>query len=572
MIKFKTIKWRNFLSTGNQFTEVNVDSNEPTLIVGENGAGKSTVLDALTYGLFSKPFRKVNKPQLINSVNKKDCLVEIEFEIGNKQYSVIRGMNPGRFEIYIDGELLNQSAKAKDYQYILEKQILKLNWKSFTQIIILGSSSFRPFMQLNTAHRREVIEDLLDIQIFSIMNMLLKDKMTENKKFLDSCTSQLDLLGEKIDLQKKYISEVVEINNDKIKNVESSILQYGQSISKYKESIEGCLQTISGLSEGVENYDEISKVSKQYIKLEGQIENKFKKVVKDIEFFEDLVDCPMCKQDVESSHKDHILGDLKNKSNEYGNALTELESKINDNNSVLNRMHEIHKNIEKIQNEIRGYEFSIKGDSDYIEKLNGEVEYLLKVRSKSSGDQSKLNSLYEEKEKISGELTKSMENRRYYEVAFSLFKDTGIKTNIIKQYLPVMNHLINKNLSMMNCYFNFMLDENFNETIKSRGRDKFSYDSFSEGEKMRIDLALLFTWRAIAKMKNSASTNLLILDEVFDSSLDSTGTEDFMKLLVDLSQSASVYVISHKGDILQDKFTRTIKFEKQNNFSKMLAI
>ena len=572
MIIFKTIKWKNFLSTGNQFTEVNIESSDSTLIVGENGAGKSTILDALTYGLFSKPFRKINKPQLINSINRKDCLVEINFCIGSKEYSVIRGMNPGRFEIYIDNELLNQNAKAKDYQEILEKQILKLNWKSFTQIIILGSSSFRPFMQLNTAHRREVIEDLLDIQIFSIMNMLIKDKLNENRKNIGDLNSKLELISEKIKLQKRYIDEVVEINNDKIENIKNNISIHNQSVSEYENNIEECEKEIYKLESGLIGFDQISKLVVSYIKLESQISTKFKGVSKDINFFEDLENCPTCKQDIEVSHKDHVLDGLKNKSDEYSGALIELESKIVENNSVLQDMTLLKENIEKNVEKIKGYNFAIKGDNDYIGKLNKEVEYLIKVQSKSGDDQNKLGLLCEDQNEFSKKLDKLKDERRYYEISLSLFKDSGIKTNIIRQYLPVMNKLINKHLGVMNCYFNFMLDENFNEEIKSRGRDKFSYDSFSEGEKMRIDLALLFTWRSIAKMKNSASTNLLILDEVFDSSLDGSGTEDFMKMLVELSKDVSVYVISHKGDILHEKFPKVVKFEKKNNFSKMLAI
>ncbi len=572
MIIFKTIKWKNFLSTGNQFTEVNIESEDSTLIVGENGAGKSTILDALTYGLFSKPFRKINKPQLINSINRKDCLVEINFCIGSKEYSVIRGMNPGRFEIYIDNELLNQNAKAKDYQEILEKQILKLNWKSFTQIIILGSSSFRPFMQLNTAHRREVIEDLLDIQIFSIMNMLIKDKLNENRKNIGDLNSKLELISEKIKLQKRYIDEVVEINNDKIENIKNNISIHNQSVSEYENNIEECEKEIYKLESGLIGFDQISKLVDNYIKLESQISTKFKGVSKDINFFEDLENCPTCKQDIEVSHKDHVLDGLKNKSDEYSGALIELESKIVENNSALQDMTLLKENIEKNVEKIKGYNFAIKGDNDYIGKLNKEVEYLIKVQSKSGDDQNKLVLLCEDQNELSKKLDKLKDERRYYEIALSLFKDSGIKTNIIRQYLPIMNKLINKHLGVMNCYFNFMLDENFNEEIKSRGRDKFSYDSFSEGEKMRIDLALLFTWRSIAKMKNSASTNLLILDEVFDSSLDGSGTEDFMKMLVELSKDVSVYVISHKGDILHEKFPKVVKFEKKNNFSKMLAI
>jgi len=572
MIRFKTIKWKNFLSTGNKFTEISIDSSGPTLIIGENGTGKSTVLDALTYGLFSKPFRKINKPQLINSINRKDCLVEIIFQIGDKEYSVIRGMNPGRFEIYVDGVLLSQSAKSKDYQEILEKQILKLNWKSFTQIIVLGSSSFLPFMQLNASHRREVIEDLLDIQIFSIMNMLLKDKMLSSKKLFSKVSSKLELVTEKINLQKKYIAEVLEINNDKIENIKNNINSHNNIISESKNQIVVYSEKIDHLQTGITSFDDISNITQEYVRLEGQIENNLRKVSKDIEFFEDLENCPTCKQDIISSHKNHVLCELHNRDKEYSEALVGLGNKIEVSAKQLNEMVEIKREIDDLIEKNKSLSYSIKGDTDYINKLNKEIEYLLKVQSKSADDQTKLVSLFEEKDGYITELDEYKDERRYHEIAFTLFKDSGIKTKIIKQYLPIMNKLINKHLAMMNCYFNFVLDENFNETIKSRGRDTFSYDSFSEGEKMRIDLALLFTWRAIAKMKNSASTNLLILDEVFDSSLDSSGTEDFMKLLVDLALNSSVYVISHKGELLHDKFPNTLKFEKQNNFSKMLAI
>ena len=427
-------------------------------------------------------------------------------------------------------------------------------------------------MQLNTAHRREVIEDLLDIQIFSIMNMLIKDKLNENRKNIGDLNSKLELISEKIKLQKRYIDEVVEINNDKIENIKNNISIHNQSVSEYENNIEECEKEIYKLESGLIGFDQISKLVDSYIKLESQISTKFKGVSKDINFFEDLENCPTCKQDIEVSHKDHVLDGLKNKSDEYSGALIELESKIVENNSVLQDMTLLKENIEKNVEKIKGYNFAIKGDNDYIGKLNKEVEYLIKVQSKSGDDQNKLVLLCEDQNEFSKKLDKLKDERRYYEISLSLFKDSGIKTNIIRQYLPVMNKLINKHLGVMNCYFNFMLDENFNEEIKSRGRDKFSYDSFSEGEKMRIDLALLFTWRSIAKMKNSASTNLLILDEVFDSSLDGSGTEDFMKMLVELSKDVSVYVISHKGDILHEKFPKVVKFEKINNFSKMLAI
>ena len=570
MIEFKKIRWKNFLSTGNNFTELDLDSHNTTLIIGENGSGKSTFLDALTYGLFSKPFRKINKNQIINSVNNKACLVEVEFRIGSRNYLVRRGMKPVVFEIYVDDELINQDSKAKDYQERLEKHILKLTFKSFTQIILLGSSSFLPFMKLPAAHRREVIEDLLDIQIFSIMNQILKERYSENKVNISDNNQTLNLNLEKIDVQRKYIQEVKEINSDKIVDIRKLIETTNQEMADIDSQVMSLRTEVISLSKNITDKDRLSTELDKLRQIKASIESMIGKIGSDIDFFENNTNCPVCKQDIEEDHRVDILHNRESVKDSKENGLRELDEHLNNLSGKLMEINSIQDIISAKEKDITSLGYKHSSSEDYVKKLVDEIEYLYKVKKKSYCDYEKLKSLKEEREQLYSSRKRLLKDRDYLSLASNLLKDTGIKTRIIKQYLPVMNKLINGYLNAMDSYFKFTLDENFNELIQSRFRDEFSYENFSEGEKMRIDLSLLFTWRSIAKMKNSANTNLLVLDEVFDSSLDSTGTEEFLKLIQTVGQDTNVFVISHKGDALYEKFENNITFAKVGNFSKVV--
>ena len=570
MIEFEKIRWKNFLSTGNNFTELALNGHATTLVIGENGSGKSTFLDALTYGLFSKPFRKINKNQIINSVNNKACLVEIEFKIGSKNYLVRRGIKPTVFEIYVDGELINQDSKAKDYQERLEKQILKLTFKSFTQIILLGSSSFLPFMKLPAAHRREVIEDLLDIQIFSIMNQILKERYSENKINISDNNQILNLNLEKIDVQRKYIQEVKEINSDKIVDIRKLIETTNQEMSDIDLKVMALQAEVKSLSENIKDRDNLVSERSKLQQIKISIESMIGKIGSDINFFVNNTNCPVCKQDIEEDHRVEILHNRESVKDSKENGLRELNDHLEDLSGKLAAIELFQDTINDKEKDITSLGYKHSSSEDYVKKLNDEIEYLYKVKKKSYGDDEKLKNLKEEREQLYSSRKRLLKDRDYLSLASNLLKDTGIKTRIIKQYLPVMNKLINGYLNAMDSYFKFTLDENFNELIQSRFRDEFSYENFSEGEKMRIDLSLLFTWRSIAKMKNSANTNLLVLDEVFDSSLDSTGTEEFLKLIQTVGQDTNVFVISHKGDALYEKFENNITFAKVGNFSKVV--
>ncbi len=568
MIQFKYVRWKNFLSTGNNFIEIQLDRNPTTLIIGENGAGKSTILDALCFGLFGKPFRGVNKPQLLNSVNNSSCLVEVEFKIGSKNIKVIRGIKPNIFEIYVNNKMYNQDANVRDYQKYLEQQILKLNYRSFTQVVILGSSTFIPFMQLKARHRREVVEEILDIQIFSLMNMLLKQKLKTISDELRDIDYQLELTTEKIELQKKYIDSVKK-NKDKIikeknnlisDNEEEILIRQGE-IDLLKKDNDVLLNQIS----------DTEKIQKKYNKLkaiQATLIEKHKSHSTVVDFFENNDDCPTCEQHIDEIFKKDMIFNKQKDVDKFSNGLKELEEE-------LKKSRDRQKEISDITDKIRENEVqSAKDNSSVIqlEKFNStlqaEIKQLL-TGDVSKSDYDKLKKLKNKLKGIDSQKTKLREDKTYSEAAKNMLQDTGIKTKIIKQYLPIMNKLINTYLTSMEFYVNFTLNESFEETIKSRYRDEFTYDSFSEGEKMRIDLALLFTWRAIAKMKNSTNTNLLMLDEIFDSSLDSSGTDEFLKILNTLSDE-NIFVISHKQDILVDKFRSTIKFEKVRNFSHVV--
>ena len=570
MIEFETLRWKNFLSTGDEFIEISLNSDPSTLVVGENGSGKSTFLDALTFVLFSKPFRRINKPQLINSVNERGCLVEIEFVVGSKSYFIRRGMKPNLFEIYVNGEIVDQDSTTRDYQEHLEKYILKLNYKSFTQIILLGSSSFQPFMQLTTANRREVIEDLLDINVFSSMNQLLREKIAINKNDLLFVDQRIEVNNERIDMQQGYISEVEEINRNKIEKTQRSIDNSKSQIDGIDLALLDHRKELDDLMARAKDYDLLTDRQQSFKLLGNQISSNIRKMKKDVKFFEDNDDCPTCGQKLDENHTEHIVEEKTSKLKESVDGLEKLEIEMEGVNKSIENISKILGQANEKELDIQKNRHTIDGIEKYIQKMDEEIQYLNKVKEKADGDAEKLNALIEKKLEMESEKEELAIENQYLSLSFELLKDTGIKTRIIRQYLPIMNNQVNKYLTAMDSYFNFTIDENFNESIKSRYRDEFSYDSFSEGEKMRIDLALLFTWRAVAKLKNSASTNLLILDEVFDSSLDANGTDEFLKLLQSLGLKSNVFVISHKGDTLYEKFDSVIKFEKVQNFSKVV--
>ena len=569
MILFEKIRWKNLLSTGNAFTEINFTKSTNTLIIGHNGAGKSTILDALCFGLFGKPFRKINKPQLLNSINNQNCVIEIEFKIGKKEYKVIRGIKPNTFEIFCNGVLVNQDAKAKDYQEHLEKFILKLNYKSFTQVVILGSASFVPFMKLSPGDRRNIIEDLLDIQIFSSMNSVVKDKLSEIKDEASKVKYAISLTEEKIELQNQNIEENKKHNEAEIQKKRDELVENQEHLDKLNKNIILIQKHISVLQSKIADNESVEKKNKKLFQLEAKVESNIKKVKKDIEFYEQNDNCPTCRQSIDEGFKESQVSERKDKINTQQKGLEEITQEINKLNTRLTEIGEVVKHINAHGNEIVKHTSTISAITKYMAKLNNEIGELTTRKDNMAEVNAKLLALKSElfNHNTTGE--KLSIDKHYYDYASTLLKDTGIKTRIIKQYLPIMNKLINKYLTAMDFFVNFNIDENFNETIKSRHRDEFSYANFSEGEKMRIDLALLFTWRQIAKLKNSTNTNLLILDEVFDSSLDLTGTEEFMKLIHEIGADTNVFVISHKGDQLFDKFRSVIKFEKYNNFSRI---
>ena len=563
------MRWKNLLSTGNYFTEIKLDNNTNTLVVGENGSGKSTMLDALCFGLFGKAFRNVNKPNLLNSINSKDCIVEVEFNTNNKSYKIVRGIKPNKFEIYCDGELLNQDAAARDYQEYLEKFILKLNYKSFTQIVILGSASFVPFMQLSSSDRRAIIEDLLDIQIFSTMNGLLRDRLSNNKDVVIQSKSEIELTQQRYDLQDKHIKGLKQNNEDKVTEYVSEIRINTSTI----QTLHGEIANLSSQVETNQNLvaektlveDKVKKITK----LESRIESNLSKFRKDISFFAHNDDCPTCRQAIAAEFKEKEVANLSTKGVECEHGLKELDSKLQGLQKALSEINNVQKIVQRLQIEIATKNTSITETNKYIIKLEKLIEELKTNKASTEKEEKELNTLNDTLTELKSNLIHLIDEKSYFEVASGLLKDTGIKTKIIKQYLPIINKLVNKYLASLDFFVNFNLDESFKETIKSRHRDDFSYNNFSEGEKQRIDMALMLTWRAVAKLKNSSNTNLLILDEVFDSSLDTNGTEELMKLL-HMLEGVNLFVISHKGDILQDKFANVIRFEKIKNFSRIM--
>jgi DNA repair exonuclease SbcCD ATPase subunit len=570
MITFKKCRWKNFLSTGNSFIEIDLNRSTNTLIIGQNGAGKSTILDALTFGLFGKPFRKINKPQLMNSINNSNCVVEIEFSIGKKEYKVVRGIKPNVFEIYCNNVLVNQDAKAKDYQEHLEKFILKWNMKAFTQIVVLGSASFVPFMQLTPSDRRTIIEDLLDIEIFSSMNNIVKTKISSIKDTQKDYEYQIKLISEKIQLQKQNLEEHRKNFESEIQKKKEEGIKNQDFIEKATKDIELIQKHIEQLQNKISDEKAVHSKSTKIITLQSKLSDNTKKLNKEIEFFQNNDDCPTCHQIITEDTKTSHITNKKEKIQEIDIASKKLSDELDKLYSRLDQIEKMQKHINEHNSEVVKLNTQILSANKYNTKLIQEIKSLEQNTLFKENDNEKLKTLNDELKVVETNANELSVQKQYHEFAATLLKDTGIKTKIIKQYLPIMNKLINKYLTAMDFFVNFNLNENFEETIKSRHRDVFSYASFSEGEKMRIDLALLFTWRQIAKLKNSTNTNLLILDEVFDSSLDGVGTEEFMKLLNTLDNNTNVFVISHKGDQLFDKFRSVIRFEKKNNFSQVV--
>ena len=571
MIQFKTIRWKNLLASGNAFTQVKLNTDSSTLIIGENGSGKSTILDALTFGLFGRPFRSINKNQLVNSINQGGTEVEIEFSIGSKEYVVKRGISKNFFIIYQDGKLLNQDASVRDYQEFLEKTILKLNYKSFTQIVILGSSSFIPFMRLKASDRRAIIEDLLDIEIFSIMNYLLKGRITQNKDDTGTVDISLGLSkGEREHLE-FLINKLKEDKSIQIDKNEKDIKEHEKFLKNYKKNINDLVNKNKTLSESISDQDKVRGKVNTLSDYERGIEKNIMKFEDEIEFYENNETCGVCRQNIPKNFRKEMIEDFHTKMHQSGQAILKLGLDLHEQNKrikeiddVLDIMKEHDINATRDQN-------SLEACVQYIEKVTKLNKELLQMTEDIDQKRKDLDFLKNDIDIYNYEKEELSKQRHLYETAATLLKDTGIKTRIIKQYLPIINKLINVHLGKLDFYVSFELDESFNETIKSRYRDEFTYDSFSEGEKMRIDLALLFTWRAVAKLKNSVNTNLLVLDEVFDSSLDAAGTDEFLKILNDLAGDVNTFVISHKGEILFDKFNKVIKFEKHKNFSRIVS-
>lgn len=567
MITFKKIKWKNFLSTGNYVTELDLNKVSNTLIIGENGAGKSTVLDALSFVLFGKPFRKINKPQLINSITNKNLLVEVEFDIGRNQYKIARGIKPNIFEVYHNGDLLNQSAVSRDYQEILEKQILKVNHKSFCQVVVLGSATFQPFMQLGANQRREIIENLLDLQIFTTMNSILKDKALYNSDKLKQILTEKRVLENNIELIKEHIDEFKSNTDKLIAEKESIIEETNERIDKQQSKRSKLEELIESDKAKITDGNDVQRKLKKLDSLKHKIEANLALINKDIEFFNKHDNCPTCKQTIETGFKAETIANKEKDASDIKDGLERLAEEYSNTNKRLEEILLVNSSIADNKLKVNNIVNSISHLADYISNLQKEIEKLKKSSVDKSTD--KIPQLKKELKDIDKFYTELSEERNVLSAASILLKDGGIKSKIIKQYIPIMNKLINKYLTAMEFMAHFELDENFNETIKSRHRDIFSYSSFSEGEKMRINLAILFAWRSIAKMRNSINTNLLIMDEVFDSSLDSNGTEEFLKIIKSLTSDTNTFIISHKTDQLIDKFDKVIMFEKYKNFSRM---
>ena len=569
MVIFHKIRWKNFLSTGNQFTEVDFTKNKTNLIIGTNGAGKSTVLDALTFSLFGKPFRKINKPQLINSVNEKDCRVEIEFSIGKTNWKVIRGIKPAIFEIWRNDESLNQSSASLDQQKWLEQNVLKMNYKSFTQIVILGSSTFVPFMQLPAAHRREVIEDLLDIKIFSSMNILIKEKIREIKEDIKILNLKKESFIDKVKMQEEFIEELEHRGNSNINANKEKIANLDVEVGNHMDENIEISNKFQLLEKQLEEYVGATDKIRKLGNLKGKISQKISTITSDHKFFTENTVCPTCTQEIDDEFRINKINDAQNKAKELQSGYQELEEAIKEEEERERQFTSLSKEIKKLTDGISQNNIKISGYRKQIKDLESEIQKIAENLENRNTEHDKLESFKNNLKTTYDDLVSKKDIINYYDFTYSLLKDSGVKSKIIKKYLPLINQQVNRYLQMMDFYINFTLDEEFNETVQSPVHEDFSYASFSEGEKMRIDLALLFTWREVARMKNSVNTNLLIMDEVFDSSLDGFGTEEFLKIIRYEIKDANIFVISHKTG-LEDKFESVIRFEKVKGFSRMV--
>ena len=569
MILFEKIRWKNFLSTGNQFSEIDFQKNSTTLIVGSNGAGKSTVLDALTFALFGKPFRKINKPQLPNSTNERDCRVEVEFSINNTNWKVCRGIKPNVFEIHRGDKLLDQSAAANDQQKWLEQNVLKMNYKSFTQIVILGSSTFVPFMQLTAANRREVIEDLLDIKIFSSMNTIIKEKIRQNRENVKVLDLKKESLTDKVSMQQNFIEQLENTGKEKIEEKEEKISQLLAEENDYMITNTKIVEEQDDHNKVLESYTGATEKLRKLGNLKGKISQKVSTITKEHKFFTENTVCPTCTQSIDEEFRINKINDAQTKAKELQSGYKELEEAIKGEEERERQFIALSKEITKLNNDISKNNTRITGCQRQVRDLESEIQRIADQLANRNIEHDKLETFKEDLQKTYDELVTYKDQINYYDFTYGLLKDGGVKTKIIKKYLPLINQQVNRYLQMMDFYINFTLDEEFNETIQSPIHEDFSYASFSEGEKQRIDLALLFTWREVARFKNSVSTNLMILDEVFDSSLDGQGTEEFLKIIRYVIKDANIFVISHKTG-MEDKFENVLRFEKVKGFSSLV--
>lgn len=569
MINFTKIRYKNLLSSGNTFTNFDLDRSQTTLIVGDNGAGKSTLLDALCFVLYGKGFRNLKKDLLVNSINQKDLLVEIEFTVGRKSYKVIRGAKPNKFELYVNGTMLNQDATVRDYQEHLEKNILKMSFRSFTQVAVLGSANFTPFMQLKSVERRRLVEDLLDISIFSTMQDILKKKVTQHNIDVRETKHETELLEERISGLNEQMSLLQKNRDKKIAKYENTIQETQNNIDSVMKSIGVKQDEVKDKQRSISDRDPQGDRLKRALDVEKRLEDSQKKALKEIEFYQNNDDCPVCKQGLDEDHKTKCIKEKSDKVAELKAAVLSIGETIEASRNRMAEIQTVIEEIEEIQRKIGLHQTEVLSNQKYVEKLNGEIKDLQSEINADSGVSDRLTSAEDDLDKLHTKKESLTDRQHYFDLATTLLRDQGVRQRIIKQYVPVMNKMINKYLANLEFYVGFELNESFEETIKSRFRDVFKYDNFSQGEKMRIDLSLLFTWRAVARIKNSVNTNILILDEVFDSSLDSQGTDDFLKLLNSLNEKTNAFIISHKGDQLYDKFEEVVRFEKHKNFSRI---
>ena len=569
MILFENVRWKNFLSTGNQYSEMQLNTHSTNLIIGTNGAGKSTVLDALTFSLFGKPFRKINKAQLINTANEKDCNVEVEFSIGTTEWKVVRGIKPNKFEIWRDGNCLDQFANVNDQQKWLEQNVVKMNYKSFTQIVILGSSAFIPFMQLTNNHRREVIEDLLDIKIFSSMNNVIKEKIRSIKEEIKVLSLKKESLSDKIQMQKKFIDEIETRGKEDIEDKKKKSRELGDEVCVLMLENEHTNDTVYKLTEDQEKVTGATEKLRKLGGLKGKISNKVSTITKEHKFFTDNVTCPTCTQSIDEAFRINKINDAQTKAKELQSGYKELEEAIKNEEEREHQFTTLSKEITQLTHGISKNNTKISGCQRQIRDLESEIQTVTEQLANRNTEHEKLTTFKDNLTTTYDDLSSRKDNINYYDFSYSLLRDGGVKSKIIKKYLPLINQQVNRYLQMMDFYINFTLDEEFNETVQSPIHEDFSYASFSEGEKMRIDLALLFTWREVARMKNSVNTNLLIMDEVFDSSLDGYGTEEFLKIIRFVIKDANIFVISHKTG-MDEKFDNVVKFEKVKGFSSIV--